>query len=123
MAEETLRRNLDSAFDPGPDFPHPLLLSRTMAILDAKAKTAGRGRERLMSHPRFSAALPRRNLQLVAAALVVVLAVAAVAAFLAINQYSHRSVPVRTRPVAASGTCFQGFHMVSPTVGWRAPLS
>ena len=36
MAEETLRRNLDSAFDPGPDFPHPLLLSRTIAILDAE---------------------------------------------------------------------------------------
>jgi photosystem II stability/assembly factor-like uncharacterized protein len=123
MAEETLRRNLDSAFDPGPDFPHPLLLSRTMAILDAEAKTAGRGQERLMSHPRLSAALPRRNLQLVAAALVVVLAVAAVAAFLAINQYSHRSVPVRTRPVAASGTCFQGFHMVSSTVGWRGARS
>jgi photosystem II stability/assembly factor-like uncharacterized protein len=123
MAEETLRRNLDSAFDPGPDFPHPLLLSRTMAILDAEAKTSGRGQERLMSHPRFSAALPRRNLQLMAAALVVVLAVAAVAAFLAINQYSHRSVPVRTPPVAASGTCFQGFHMVSPTVGWRGAMS
>ncbi len=33
MADETLRRNLDRAFDPGPDFPQRLLLSRTMAAL------------------------------------------------------------------------------------------
>ena len=33
MAEESLRRSLDAAFDPGPDFPDPRLLSRTMATL------------------------------------------------------------------------------------------
>ena len=35
MAEETLRRNLDGAFDPGPDFPDPRLLSRAMAAVDS----------------------------------------------------------------------------------------
>jgi photosystem II stability/assembly factor-like uncharacterized protein len=119
MADETLRRNLNSAFDPGPDFPHPMLLSRIMAILDAEAKTAGGRQERRMRGPRFRATLPPRTLQLLAAALVLAVAVVAIAAFLAINQYSHRSVPVRTHPVAASGTCFQGFHMVTPTTGWR----
>lgn len=34
MAEERLKRNLESAFDPGPDFPHRLWLSRTMAALE-----------------------------------------------------------------------------------------
>jgi photosystem II stability/assembly factor-like uncharacterized protein len=34
MAEETLRRNLMRAFDAGPEFPHPLLLSRAMAALE-----------------------------------------------------------------------------------------
>jgi len=45
MAEETLRRNLDTAFDPGPDFPNPLLLSRTIAMLDADADADAAGRD------------------------------------------------------------------------------
>ena len=44
MAEEMLRRNLDRAFDPGPDFPNRLLLSRTMAMLDADVVSAGRSK-------------------------------------------------------------------------------
>src|ERR1700680_348565 len=105
MADETLRLNLDRAFDPGPDFPHPLLLSRTMAILDAEANGIGRGQER-RTRPRFSATLPPRSQQLVAAVLVVVLAVAAVAGFFAIKQYSPRPGPVQNRPVGALGAWF-----------------
>ena len=40
---ERLKRNLASAFDPGPDFPHRLWLSRTMAALDLEDR-ASRGR-------------------------------------------------------------------------------
>jgi hypothetical protein len=42
MAEETLRRNLDEVFDPGPGFPDPLLLSRTIAALESAEPTADR---------------------------------------------------------------------------------
>jgi len=35
MAEHSLRRNLDEVFDPGLEFPSPLLLSRTMAALES----------------------------------------------------------------------------------------
>ena len=42
MADETLRHSLARAFDPGPDYPHPMLLSRTMAMLDASATPAAR---------------------------------------------------------------------------------
>ena len=42
---ERLKRNLASAFDPGPDFPHRLWLSRTMAALDLEDR-ASRGRSR-----------------------------------------------------------------------------
>src|SRR5450631_1868051 len=45
MAEERLKRNLESAFDPGPDFPHRLWLSRTMAALELEDR-ASRGRSR-----------------------------------------------------------------------------
>jgi photosystem II stability/assembly factor-like uncharacterized protein len=111
MAEETLRRNLDRAFDPGSDFPHPLLLSRAMALLAAEAQAGRRGQERRL--PAFMTAFSPRAMQLVAAFLMVALAVAAAAAFVAINHYiqSHRN--------AASGTCGQGFHMVSDKVGWQ----
>jgi photosystem II stability/assembly factor-like uncharacterized protein len=123
MADEILRRNLDRVFDPGPDFPNPLLLSRTMAYLDAEAKTGGRRQERRSRGRSFGTTLSPRATQLVAAALVLVVAAAGIAAFLAIYQYAHRSIPIRTHRVAASGTCYQGFHMVSPTVGWRGAVS
>lgn len=42
MAEEKLRRNLDEVFDPGPDFPHPLWLSQTIAALGSEAHAADR---------------------------------------------------------------------------------
>jgi photosystem II stability/assembly factor-like uncharacterized protein len=67
--------------------------------------------------------LPQRGVRLLAAALLVAVALASAGAFIAINQYAHRPVPIRTHRVAASGTCFQGFHMVSPTVGWRDAVS
>jgi photosystem II stability/assembly factor-like uncharacterized protein len=52
MADELLRRNLGEAFDPGVGFPHPLLLSRTMAAIAAEAPAAqgARARRRLSGH-------------------------------------------------------------------------
>ncbi|HKW72888.1 MAG TPA: hypothetical protein VJQ08_08685 [Candidatus Dormibacteraeota bacterium] len=81
MAEEILRRNLGRAFDPGPDFPSRLLLSRTMAILDKEyaggARTigqrAGQGRFQNWARPRM---------RLVAVLLTVLIAVAATAVFI-----------------------------------------
>jgi photosystem II stability/assembly factor-like uncharacterized protein len=91
MAEETLRRNLMRAFEAGPGFPNPLLLSRTMAALTA-ADIAGAPRRA------FRWDLGRRTLGLIAVlTLIAVLAVSA-GAFVAINLYVHRSVPVYPGP-------------------------
>jgi len=89
MANETLRRNLDRAFDPGPDFPDRLLVSRTMATLDAEAKIGGRGRER-----RGIALLwPQTGRRLAAALLIVVLATAAVGVYLVAHRAISEPVP------------------------------
>ena len=116
MADEVLRRNLDRAFDPGPDFPNRLLVSRTMAILATEATTAGRTEDRKKW---FNVALPQTSTRLMAALLLLLLVVAAAGAVLAVNQYMHRSVPVRTHPVSATGTCSQGLQMVTAKVGWN----
>lgn len=83
MAEETLVRNLDRALDPGPNFPDRLLVSRTMAAIDADASArwgaAVRRPRRVLTGP---------SIRLVAALLVLVLAVAAIGVFLAIHQYA-----------------------------------
>ena len=83
MAEHALRGNLDRAFDPGPDFPDRLLVSRTMAAIDGDA-TAYRGVVRRRP-PRV---LTGPSLRLVAALLLLVLAVAAFGIFLAVHQYA-----------------------------------
>lgn len=92
MANETLRRNLDRAFDPGPDFPDPLLLSRTMATLDAEAKIGGRVRER-----RVIALLGPRTMALVAALLAVAIVVSLV--FAARTLHLISIVPANHGPV------------------------
>jgi photosystem II stability/assembly factor-like uncharacterized protein len=84
MAEETLRRSLDRAFDPGPDFPDRLLLSRTMAALETTATHLPR-REQFRWSP--------RAMTLVATALVAVLLLAAGGAFLAINDFTDHPAP------------------------------
>jgi photosystem II stability/assembly factor-like uncharacterized protein len=66
--------------------------------------------------------LPRRGMQLVAAVVLIALALATVAAFLAINTFLHRNVPVLPFG-AASGTCSQGFHMTSEQNGWQGAWS
>jgi Tol biopolymer transport system component len=70
MADETLRRNLDSAFDPGPGFPDRLLLSRTMAALQADVKT-----RRVAPRTRFIPLHNPRVLAIVAALLAVAIVV------------------------------------------------
>jgi photosystem II stability/assembly factor-like uncharacterized protein len=109
MAEETLRRNLTRAFDPGPDFPDPLLLSRTMAALSAPD---------VADSPRksFRLALGRRTLGLIAVlTLIAVLAVSA-GAFIAINLSIHRSIPVHPAPfkVRAAGAAVCNFRSSPP---------
>lgn len=91
MAEERLRRNLDEAFDPGPGFPDPTLVSRTVALLDsAPARTRSRGTP--------APGRPRRWRDLnpaLAAALIVVILVAAIGAFLAVQHLFPSPTPAK----------------------------
>ncbi|HEX9099879.1 MAG TPA: hypothetical protein VF956_10375 [Candidatus Dormibacteraeota bacterium] len=121
MADETLRRNLETAFDPGPDFPDRLLLSRTMAYLNAQAARPRQG-------SRWKAARPwrlswlRPGLRPVAILMVVVVAVAASAAILTARLLSSRFAPAHlTQP---TGSCSSGalLHMVNATTGWQGDL-
>ena len=107
MAEEILRRHLDLAFDPGPDFPHPSLLSRTMA---AVAQDAVRPvRRRKLDRPAWL-------LPLVAALLVIAIAMAVIAS----NLLHHRpTVPVH--PAAPPVTRSYVAQMMSATSGWSRP--
>src|SRR6266480_7005205 len=93
MADETLRRNLGAAFDPGPGFPDRLLLSRTMAILDAEAKTASRGQKRSGVLLRW----PRTGQSVVAVLLLVALALAALGVFLVAHRALNQPVPAGSR--------------------------
>jgi photosystem II stability/assembly factor-like uncharacterized protein len=123
MAEDTLKRNLDRAFDPGPDFPHPLLMSRTMAMLDAEAKTAGRGQERRMRGRRQTWAMT-----LVAALLAI--AIVATLVFTARSLHPRQITPANPIPrrAASSASCSVQVSqrpsqvipekMLSPTTGW-----
>jgi photosystem II stability/assembly factor-like uncharacterized protein len=123
MADDRLKRNLDRAFDPGPDFPHSLLMSRTMAMLDAEAKTAGRGQERRIRDRRQPWAMT-----LVAALLA--LAIVAALLFTARSLHPRQITPANPIPhqtasgascsVQASGTPSQVIpeKMLSPTTGW-----
>jgi photosystem II stability/assembly factor-like uncharacterized protein len=63
---------------------------------------------------KFGFRLPRRSQRLIAAVAIVALAMASAGAFIAINHYAHRAVPV-TRPHARTGT------ILGTTVG-SAPL-
>jgi len=96
MAEETLRRNLDSAFDPGPDFPHPLLLSRTIAMLETEATTSGRD-ARWKSHKRPQRLADAPRFMVFTAALLAI-ATAATLVFAAQALHLTRLVP-STHPV------------------------
>jgi photosystem II stability/assembly factor-like uncharacterized protein len=86
MADEILRRNLDRAFDPGPDFPHAMLLSRTIAMLVADVT------------PEHSARINRRPTWLmpIVAAL---LAVAIVATLVLTARALHPKASVPAHPV------------------------
>lgn len=117
MTEQTLRRNLDSAYDPGPDFPDRLLLSRTMALVRAEAASADR-RNRLKRSERWPLSwlgpaiglVP--TLQLAAAVLLMVaLAVASMGLFFLVHQLTVPAKPV-------GGPVILPTNMVSPTTGW-----
>src|SRR5881397_99168 len=103
MAEESLRRSLDAAFDPGPDFPDPRLLSRTMATLaeveSAPTKRAPARRTPIVLEP------TTRGGRLVAAALIVLLLLAAAAAFVAVQHYFVSPIPAGWRACGGSFQC------------------
>jgi len=82
MADELLRRYLSQAFDPGPDFPNRLLLSRTMATLASVSQEPRR-------RTRMSPALPRAAWRLMAAALVLLMVVGAFGVFLAVRNHTR----------------------------------
>jgi pimeloyl-ACP methyl ester carboxylesterase len=103
MAEQSLRRNLDQAFDPGADFPNRLLLSRTMAAIAEDTARPIRVRHRLR------VLVTARTLRLIAAALVLLLTVAAVGALLVLHQHS------KTTSLVWSG-CGGGFECAAATV-------
>lgn len=94
MAEDRLRRNLDEAFGPGPDFPDGLLLSRTMAALEAEEgpSVPRRRRRGAVRGAGFVQVSPRMSRWL-AGALIALLLVAAVGALLAIQHFFNSPSP------------------------------
>ena len=118
MADETLRRNLEAAFDPGPDFPDPLLLSRTMAAVNAEVGSAAGGMNR-KSRAQYSSTWTRPGLRISAILVAVIVAVAATATFLAAQKF-FSSVPAQPRPSPVSRSCSQGnLHMMTSSTGWN----
>lgn len=118
MADEMLRRNLEASFDPGPDFPNSLLLSRTMAALNADAGSAAGGMNR-KSPGQYSLTWLRPGMRLTAVLMAVTVAVAATAAFLAIHRF-FAPAPVQSHSSSVSRSCSQGnLHMVTSSVGWN----
>jgi photosystem II stability/assembly factor-like uncharacterized protein len=113
VEELSLRTEFHRALDPLAP-PAPWLAARVREGLRAKTYPS--------RPPRawFTLTLPRMSTRLLAGVLIVALTVAAAGAFLAINNYVHRSVPVRTHPGATSRSCGQGgLFMVTKTVGWQ----
>jgi photosystem II stability/assembly factor-like uncharacterized protein len=117
MADEVLRRNLQTAFDPGSDFPSETLVSRTVASLPSEAGAGSRRRGSL----RLESLLP-----LVAALLVITLVVTLV---LAGRLLHDRLIPVNPPPILApsygSGFRYVGTdvpYMVNETTGWNVSV-
>ena len=93
MAEERLRRNLDSALDPGPDFPSHQWRSRTMAAIASEVPRGNSVRGiRAVPSPYDALWRGRRFAAVVA---LIALAVAATAGFLAIHS---RFAPAPAHP-------------------------
>jgi pimeloyl-ACP methyl ester carboxylesterase len=91
MSEETLRRNLDEAFDPGPGFPDPLLLSRTLAALEAAERRPSRT---ALVRPGLFGLSPMAT-RVVAAALIVLILLAAFGALLAVQRLFLPPTPAK----------------------------
>src|SRR5438105_10804746 len=110
MSEETLRSNLSDAFDPGSGFPDPLLLSRTLAALEAAEPATRRGTVRGTSRGRSLAGLFLVNpsgptARVVAAGLIVVLLLAAVGAFVFLQRYFLSPTPAHWSGCGGSFQC------------------
>jgi pimeloyl-ACP methyl ester carboxylesterase len=103
MAEQLLRRNLDDAFDPGPGFPDPLLLSRTMAALEPLERVPVRGQIRGSVRRRFSSLSPAAS-RMVAAALVVLVLITVFGALVVVGRLLVSPTPARW---GACGGVFQ----------------
>ena len=124
MAEERLRRNLEMALDPGPDFPSHQWLSRTMAALESEAHP--RTRARGPAAARGSLGLAWRGRRLAAVVVVIALAAAATAGFLAIHSKFSLSTVHGPRfqvknggaPACAVNCTFGTSVFTSEKVGW-----
>jgi photosystem II stability/assembly factor-like uncharacterized protein len=134
MAEERLRRNLEVALDPGPDFPSHLWLSRTMGLVGAQAKALGEV-QRKPRRLRWFGRIPQTGLRFLAAVITVVLAIASLAVFLALHHPVQTPAPTTHGPtivgipsyvvrqlgtsVCSSATCSVGSPtFVSNNIGW-----
>lgn len=118
MADDVLRRNLQLALDPGPVFPDPSLLARTMAAVAAEAAgVAGR-------RPEWRGIEWTRNRglnRLIAVAAMLVLLLGAFGAFVAVSRYASQLIPAHLHPRAGSCST-NGFpRMVSAAAGWNGP--
>ena len=107
MADAKLRRNLDTVFDPGHDFPSATLLTRTHAILDGRARSRYR-----RSHP-------------IAIVAIIGFLFLAAAGLLNLHLWilANPSSPPPSNHLVPSGSRsgpwgFGGIAMVTPTIGW-----
>src|SRR5207247_8372537 len=92
------RRNLDDAFDPGPDFPDPRLLSRAMAAVDSADRAHPRQPSRGRRQPRSLSELIFLNPsgpsgRPFAAVLIVLVLLAAVGTFVFIQHFVLSPTP------------------------------
>lgn len=113
MADERLKRNLDSAYDPGLGFPPTSLVSRTIASLDAAPGSGPRG---------------VRPIAAVAAVAFILIAAVGLLQLHVWVLVTHRSAPANPGPPAPSVSrggpwAFGGFEMLSPSIGWSYGLS
>lgn len=128
MAEERLRRNLDTALDPGPEFPGRLWLSRTMAALERDAEHAGgSGHRPPIGWSWWGALRPGRKVAAVIALIVMV--IASTAAFVALRVAITQNTPASwpPHPIARSSSAGEGGYgtsvaMVTANVGWQVKL-
>lgn len=113
MDDISLRNEFHRALDAVAP-PAPWLTSHVREELRRRRHEAYPSR---WGRPWFTLSLPRMSTPLVAGILILVLAIAAVGAFVAINLQVHRSIPIKTHSGPVSRMCSQGGTTLN-IVGW-----